>query len=282
MDYHKILIKTSENKLAAIGVAIGVSFWFVESAIHAYIFYFDSFINEILSPNPHEVWMRSLVVFVFVLFGFYCQFLVNKRKWAEQKVRESEVQLRTILDTVQTGIILIDPDSNAIVDANTVAIAMIGDRKEDIIGGIYHKYMAMQEQVESKTGDQPYASDNVNGVLITANGKDIPILKTATRILLSGRTYLLESFLDISSLKKAEQERERLIGQLQDALATVKTLSGLLPICASCKKIKDERGHWEQIESYIRDHSVAEFTHCYCPECAKKFLKEFRDKGGMC
>jgi len=71
------------------------------------------------------------------------------------------------------------------------------------------------------------------------------------------------------------RDRERLIQQLQEALAQVKTLQGLLPICASCKKVRDDRGYWNQIETYIGDHSEAEFTHGLCPECAKKLYPEY-------
>jgi sigma-B regulation protein RsbU (phosphoserine phosphatase) len=72
------------------------------------------------------------------------------------------------------------------------------------------------------------------------------------------------------SEKRHQEERERLIEKLQVALAKVKLLSGLLPICASCKKIRDDKGYWNQIESYIIEHSEAEFSHGICPECAKK------------
>jgi hypothetical protein len=71
-----------------------------------------------------------------------------------------------------------------------------------------------------------------------------------------------------------EKERENLIAKLQDAVAKIKTLRGLLPICSSCKKIRDDKGYWNQIESYIRDHSEAEFTHGICPKCAKKLYPE--------
>lgn len=71
-------------------------------------------------------------------------------------------------------------------------------------------------------------------------------------------------------LTRAEKRREIIIAQLQEALSKVKQLSGLLPICASCKKIRDDKGYWNQIESYIKKHSEAEFSHGICPECAKK------------
>jgi hypothetical protein len=66
------------------------------------------------------------------------------------------------------------------------------------------------------------------------------------------------------------------IENLQDALKEVKTLSGFLPICASCKKIRDDKGYWNQIELYIRDHSEADFSHSICPDCARKFYPDIK------
>lgn len=66
--------------------------------------------------------------------------------------------------------------------------------------------------------------------------------------------------------------------ELQDALANVKQLSGLLPICASCKKIRDDKGYWTQIEAYIRNHSEAEFSHSICPDCAQKIYADLHKK----
>lgn len=80
--------------------------------------------------------------------------------------------------------------------------------------------------------------------------------------------------LEVAEREKAEQEREQVIVKLQQALAQVKRLSGFLPICASCKKIRDDKGYWQQVEAYIRDHSEAEFSHGLCPECAKMLYPE--------
>ena len=74
----------------------------------------------------------------------------------------------------------------------------------------------------------------------------------------------------IEERRIAEVERERLIGELQRSLGEVKTLSGLLPICASCKKIRDDKGYWNQIEGYIQKHSEASFSHGMCPECSEE------------
>ncbi|MBF0259348.1 MAG: PAS domain S-box protein, partial [Desulfamplus sp.] len=82
------------------------------------------------------------------------------------------------------------------------------------------------------------------------------------------------SIRDITNIKQRQLEREKLIADLQDALAEVKTLNGLLPICSHCKKIRNDQGYWEQIEIYIRDRSDAEFSHSICQACAKKYYPD--------
>ena len=74
----------------------------------------------------------------------------------------------------------------------------------------------------------------------------------------------------IAAKKHWEAEREQLIVELQEALANVKRLGGLLPICAACKKIRDDQGYWNQVEVFIHEHSEAAFTHSICPDCFTK------------
>ena len=70
-------------------------------------------------------------------------------------------------------------------------------------------------------------------------------------------------------------EREKTILNLEKAIKEVKTLQGILPICASCKKIRDDKGYWSQVDTYIHEHSGTEFSHGICPDCAKKLYPEF-------
>jgi len=79
---------------------------------------------------------------------------------------------------------------------------------------------------------------------------------------------------DIDARIKTEKELEATVEELKSAYSEVNTLSGLLPICASCKKIRDDSGYWTQIELYIKKHSDAEFSHGICPECAKKYYPD--------
>jgi PAS domain S-box-containing protein len=81
---------------------------------------------------------------------------------------------------------------------------------------------------------------------------------------------------DVTPIKQAEREREKLIEELQIALSKLKILSGMLPICAKCKKIRDDKGYWNQIETYIQSHTAAEFSHSICPGCADKLYPELK------
>lgn len=77
---------------------------------------------------------------------------------------------------------------------------------------------------------------------------------------------------------RLQRERKQMIADLEEALADVKTLSGLLPICAHCKKIRDDQGYWGQIEEYIQEHSNAQFSHGICPACIDQLYPELKNK----
>jgi len=83
---------------------------------------------------------------------------------------------------------------------------------------------------------------------------------------------------DISTQKKLEAEREKLINELQESLAEIKTLSGLLPICSACKKIRDDSGYWHNVEAYVSRHSDARFSHSICPDCMRRLYPDYTDK----
>ena len=83
---------------------------------------------------------------------------------------------------------------------------------------------------------------------------------------------------EVEHRKQIEIQREKLIDELKEALDKVKTLSGFIPICANCKKIRDDKGYWTQVEEYVRQHSEAEFSHCICPDCIKILYPDIHDK----
>lgn len=174
------------------------------------------------------------------------------------------------------GIMLTAPDGR-ILDANPAACRILGRTREQILeegraGLIDNTDPRLEGYVaeRKKTG-------KAHGELIArrTNGTFFPI--EFSSVVFSGpegdaRTCLI--IRDISARKIAEKERERLIQELQQALARVKTLSGLLPICASCHKIRDGQGNWHVLENYIRQNTGADFTHGICPDCRRKLYPE--------
>jgi DNA-binding response OmpR family regulator len=81
------------------------------------------------------------------------------------------------------------------------------------------------------------------------------------------------------ALREKEEDQRKLISELEKALAEIRTLRGLIPICPSCKKIRDDEGFWNQLEVYIGKHTDAVFSHGICPECAEELYPEYCKKG---
>ncbi len=110
--------------------------------------------------------------------------------------------------------------------------------------------------------------------VLLLQAETVPFVVRIEAVVSEDRRDCRAAMLDVTTRHRAETERERLIQELQTALTRVKALSGLLPICASCKKIRDDQGYWKQVETYIRSHSEATFTHSICPECRQKLYPE--------
>jgi hypothetical protein len=112
--------------------------------------------------------------------------------------------------------------------------------------------------------------------LRTAKEEALPYLLTGYRFIQDEQSYLIGIGIDISDRVGAEKAIEELTEKLRETLSQVKQLSGLLPLCALCKKIRDDKGYWNQIESYIKNHSEADFSHGLCRKCAKKLYPDLK------
>ena len=88
----------------------------------------------------------------------------------------------------------------------------------------------------------------------------------------AGRSLIYSVARDVTESKRAEEERERLVRELQAALAEVRTLRGFLPICSYCKSIRDDENYWRSVEDYISTHTNTQFSHGICPACYTKFV----------
>ncbi|MBN2373103.1 PAS domain S-box protein [bacterium] len=131
---------------------------------------------------------------------------ISEQKRADAIIRENELHLKTILDSVQTGIIVIDKESRRIVDANPRALKTIGLTKKDVIGLECHNFICPNDKGACPICDLGHEMDNSERVILTADGREIPIIKSAVTIKLNGREHLLECFIDISDQKQKEKE----------------------------------------------------------------------------
>jgi PAS domain S-box-containing protein len=131
---------------------------------------------------------------------------ITERRQVEQALRESEERSRTIFNSMQAGILIIDEDTRVIVDANPVAARMIGTSREEIVGKVCHEYVCPEKVGQCPIGDLGQQVHNCDCSLLTASGKGLPILKTVVSVSLNGRNHLLESFLDITELKRVEEQ----------------------------------------------------------------------------
>ncbi|HLJ44606.1 MAG TPA: PAS domain S-box protein [Bryobacteraceae bacterium] len=130
---------------------------------------------------------------------------VTQRKFAERAAEEAGIKFKDIFDNVQTGIIIIEPDTHRIIDANARALSLIGRPKESVIGAECFNFVCPAERGRCPVTDLGQTVDNSERVLLTADGRRCPIVKTVVREQISGRKYLLESFVDISDRKRAEE-----------------------------------------------------------------------------
>jgi len=89
---------------------------------------------------------------------------------------------------------------------------------------------------------------------------------------------MIGTVLSFFIMRREQEKRLNIIRQLQSSINEVKTLKGLIPICASCKSVRNDEGYWDQIEKYVSDHSDADFSHSICPVCMEKLYPEFADE----
>jgi diguanylate cyclase (GGDEF)-like protein/PAS domain S-box-containing protein len=123
---------------------------------------------------------------------------------SQEALSESERRLRTILDSVQIGVVIIDEETHRIVSVNAAAARMIGGSAQEIVGRICHKYICPAEKGRCPISDLGQTVDHAECILLTGSGQAVPVIKTAVSVSLDGRRYVLENFVDISDRKRAE------------------------------------------------------------------------------
>ncbi len=211
--------------------------------------------------------------------------LVLRLAQQKQRLREAEARYGLLFDSVPIGLYRATPDG-CILDANPALVEMLGYPDQAALRMVNFEKIYWNEkdfQVWRGLMDANGVVQHFEAQLRRLDGQPCWAVNRARAISeMNERRLVYEgSIEDTNERKLAEVEREGLISELQDALATLKTLEGLLPICAACKKIRDDKGAWNQIEVFIQSHSDAEFTHSFCPDCARRLYPELFVEGEM-
>ncbi|MBA4416905.1 MAG: hypothetical protein C0392_03185 [Syntrophus sp. (in: bacteria)] len=206
----------------------------------------------------------------------------REHQQAKDALEISEARYRRLFETARDGILILDADSGQILDVNPFLIEMLGYSKEDLLGKKLWEIGAIRDKEASRIAFGELQSKGYvryeDLPLETIAGQPVSV-EFVSNIYFVNHTKVAQcNIRDITDRKLAEEEREGLVIELKKALSQIKTLSGFLPICASCKKIRNDKGYWEQIEVYIRDHSEAEFSHSICPVCAEKLYPKHYKK----
>jgi len=174
------------------------------------------------------------------------------------------------------GLMLTAPDGS-VLDANPAACQILGRTRKEILQAGRQGLIDTSDPRLAVLIAERQRTGRAHGELI-ARRKDGTLFPVEISSVVfrspDGALRTCMIIRDITERKAAETERERLIKELQDALRRVKSLSGLLPMCASCHKIRDQHGEWHNLETYIRNHTEADFSHGICPDCRQALYPE--------
>jgi PAS domain S-box-containing protein len=209
---------------------------------------------------------------------------ITRRRHQEQSMAEELGLLRTLMDHLPEAIYIKDEEGNFILGNLALArqvglpdpTALEGKNDFEIWPAELAEKLRMEEQWLKHAGqpmlEKEHSVAEAGGARQWFANTTVSLRNSAGRLV--GFAGISRN---VTERKNLELEREKLIRQLQDALGSVKTLTGLLPICAYCKKIRDDQGYWNQLEAYVALHSRANFSHGICPDCAVRLRQEIND-----
>lgn len=209
--------------------------------------------------------------------GAPCIFGLSKDLSVEQELLQKFEKLFRINPALMA---ITDGDEHRYTDVNDAFLTTLGFTRDEVIGktptelGLVsdHERHACAVGQLTETG----SLRDVEMTIRTRDGDHRQGLFAGESIEIQGRRYALTVMIDITERNRIAAEREQVIAELQAAIEQIKTLRGIVPICSRCKKIRDDRGYWEQVEAYVTRHTAAEFSHGICPGCLDELYPEYR------
>ncbi len=245
----------------------------------------EGFWQDFLSGD--DAWVDGLLLLTALVLLVGLIFHIHARKAEAKRALERDLERRRFLENILLSLAhpfyVIDASTYEVLIANAAAREGASNPAstcyglthglDEPCGGEDHvcPLRLVKETREQAVTEHRHCM--AGGEVRTFEVHGFPVFDGAGEI-----AQMIEYSFDVTERKRAEAERENLIHQLETALREVKTLSGMLPICSSCKKVRDDQGYWNQIEQYISSRSDAEFSHSLCPECVKQLYPEYNEK----
>ena len=227
----------------------------------------------------------NVTTIIFLILSMTVSFMIafftlKRTASSEKELTKSRQLLVNAIDYASIGMVLVTPKGK-FFKTNQAFNKMIGYSEEELKQKTFQDITNSDDyDIGSKVVKQLIEGETDRAILekryIRKDGSNLNVLLT-TSLLKNDEgkpQYFFTQIQDITERKQAEEQKNRVISDLQKALSEIKTLRGILPICSHCKKIRNDEGYWDQIESYIGDHSEAEFSHGVCQECAKKYYPD--------
>jgi PAS domain S-box-containing protein len=275
------VVSLLKNKIAPIKTA--VNFNAGVFIIHGSVFLYRSFmiitgtsVSDVFASSFFNIipYFDALIVSLLWTFGFII--MLNQRLNAEMTEAKKDFEL--IFNTSPDAAVVTRISDGHILDINSGFTALTGFTREESVGkssiNMLWKNPDDRQKVIHELQQKGFC-ENFEAIFQRKDGTELVGLMSAKVITLQGDPYIISITRDITARKRAEEEQKKLLVDLQVALADIKTLSGLIPICSSCKKIRDDKGYWNILESYLMKHSDAKFTHGICPDCLVKLFPDY-------
>jgi len=223
--------------------------------------------------------LSFITMFVVLVFGG-SGFLLLLKEQADKRIVRSEEKYRTLVEKATEAICIFQDERIAFnnsrlnEDLGLIGVDLVGRPVGDIVYDADLEAVQLAQRAWIEGHDTP---DGYEFRMKNRNGDPVWVAVSARRIEYGGRWAVLALFTNMDSRKKLEAAHEATIEELRRRIAEVKTLTGLLPICASCKKVRDDKGYWNQIEVYLSAHSSAVLSHSLCPECLGRLYPGYGD-----
>ncbi len=235
---------------------------------------------SLLSRNG--VQSASFLLFILAMMVNGTGAMILMLEEGTRRLRQSQVKFATIFRSAPCAILLTDLRDGKIQDVNAHFAMITGYVPQEAIGrttlelGLFPDEGSRRRYLQAL--GQSGAVQGFELVFGRKGGELSTGILSGELVDLGGEAVIVSCVVDITERKRLETERDGIIRELQAALSEVKVLSGLLPICASCKKIRDDQGYWNQIEGYLMEHAGAAFTHGLCPDCVRHYFPDYRQE----